>query len=225
MTEDSIEADKEATWAHLVGSPIDEVPQQDWADYCNARKSKEVDPDDDDNYDRYFTGYCRAEAGKGTAHFGEGRCRVHGGATPRGAENPNFEHGIFSDYLSEDDKLAVDAIGEYENEEKLQEMIDWRIAKLRRAVRANEDDMSTSFWDAYKELIRSTDSIGVEEIKELSKLAGSEDGRVRAEIDQIRKLIKDHNAITEGQKINMSPSDQWRVGLMAAEEQDEEEED
>ena len=225
MNRDSIDADDEETWDHLVGDPIDQIPKQEWGEYCNARKGYREDPDEDSSKPRLFAGYCRCEAGKGTAHFGEGRCRMHGGASPRGAASPNFEHGIFSDYLSEDDQLAVDAIGEYENEEKLQEMIDWRIAKLRRTIRAKEDDMSTSFWDAYKELIRSTDTIGAEEIRELASMAGGEDARVRAEIDQIRKLIKDHNAITEGQKINMSPSDQWRVGLMSAGKDDDQEEE
>lgn len=225
MNRDSIEGDEEETWTHLVGERVAEVPKLDWGEYCNARRSrpcKTCEEEDRTCGERQFVGYCRAEAGKGTAHFGEGRCRMHGGATPRGAENPNFEHGIFSDYLSEDDKLAVEAIGEYENEEKLQEIIDWRITKLRRMLAAKEDDMSTSFWDAYKELIRSADTIGADEIKELAKLAAGEDNRVRAEIDQIRKLIKDHNQITEGQKINMSPSDQWRVGLMAANQEVEE---
>lgn len=39
-------------------------------------------------------GPCREPAGWGTKHPGEGRCKLHGGKSPRGEESPNFVHGL-----------------------------------------------------------------------------------------------------------------------------------
>ena len=214
-----IDPENRDTWEHLIGERSDRIPTQDWDTYCNAKKTENVAPDESDKKDIRFRGFCRCEAGKGTKHHGEGRCRMHGGASLRGVEAPGFKHGIFSDYLEEEEREAAEILKSYDNDEKLQEIIDWRLARLRRAVRVSESDVSTDFWDAYTELVRSVDSIGAEEIRELAGLAQSENSSIRAEIDQIRKLIKDHNAITEGQKINMSPADTWRVGLMKAQQE------
>jgi hypothetical protein len=46
-------------------------------------------------------GKCKNPAGFKTSHPGEGRCHLHGGGTPRGADSPHFKHGIYSDYLPE----------------------------------------------------------------------------------------------------------------------------
>lgn len=50
--------------------------------YCNARLAR-------------GPGYCRATAGQGTNHVGVGRCRIHGGLSPKaeGADGPR-EHMI-----------------------------------------------------------------------------------------------------------------------------------
>lgn len=43
--------------------------------------------------------FCGQPAGWGTDHVGEGRCKLHGGKTPRGADSPHFVHGARSIYL------------------------------------------------------------------------------------------------------------------------------
>ena len=42
---------------------------------------------------------CRRPAGWGTDHPGMGRCKLHGGASLRGAANPAFKHGLGCRYL------------------------------------------------------------------------------------------------------------------------------
>lgn len=42
---------------------------------------------------------CQLPAGWGTDHPGEGRCKLHGGRTPRGADSPHFKHGQRSKYF------------------------------------------------------------------------------------------------------------------------------
>lgn len=45
------------------------------------------------------SGHCTQPAGWGTDHVGEGRCKLHGGKTPRGADSPHFVHGARSIYM------------------------------------------------------------------------------------------------------------------------------
>lgn len=42
---------------------------------------------------------CQQHAGWGTEHPGEGRCKLHGGASPRGVASPHFKTGLYSKYL------------------------------------------------------------------------------------------------------------------------------
>lgn len=41
---------------------------------------------------------CQQPAGWGTEHPGEGRCKLHGGASLRGHLHPRFKHGIHAQY-------------------------------------------------------------------------------------------------------------------------------
>jgi hypothetical protein len=66
---------------------------------------------------------CRLPAGWGTDHPGTGRCKLHGGVVLRGSDNPNYRHGLYSEELSEEDKVAFAefcarfALAEISNEE------------------------------------------------------------------------------------------------------------
>ena len=48
---------------------------------------------------------CKRPAGWGTSHVGEGRCKLHGGRSPRGAESPHYKHGRYSKYLSPSEQV------------------------------------------------------------------------------------------------------------------------
>lgn len=41
---------------------------------------------------------CQQPAGWGTEHPGEGRCKLHGGASLRGHLHPRFKHGVHAQY-------------------------------------------------------------------------------------------------------------------------------
>lgn len=45
-------------------------------------------------------GQCQRPAGWGTQHVGEGRCKLHGGASLRGEQSPTFKTGRYSKYLN-----------------------------------------------------------------------------------------------------------------------------
>jgi hypothetical protein len=151
---------------------------------------------------------CGLPAGWGTDHVGEGRCKLHGGASLKGEQQPQFEHGLFSDYLSEDDRDAVEAIDEYDDAEKLDELINWRLARLRRAVRAlNDDAEERTFWDAFSEIVDKTEPVQDDEIKELANMLSRGNRAMQDEIDLVRKLIKDRNKIAEGDDVNVGLRD------------------
>lgn len=182
--------------AELIGSPIDDVPQKEPGDYCNARKSD----------DGTFEGYCGQQAGHRTEHQGEGRCWLHGGNSPRGEESPQFKHGLFSDYLSEDDRRELEVIEEHGNLANLKSVIDYEFLRLRRAVRnIEDDDENRSFWDAYNEIInRAADTgLGSDEIGSLAELLGSQYSAFNERIESLRRLVKTYEELTEGRKVNI----------------------
>jgi len=148
---------------------------------------------------------CSLPAGWGTDHVGEGRCKLHGGVRSTGRDNGAFKHGLFSDYLDEEDRHTVDALDEYGDAEKLDELINWRLARLRRAVESmNEDADQRTFWDAFDDLVKQTGEPDSDQIKELAKMLSHGNRAMQDEIDLLRKLIKDRNKIAEGEDHNVT---------------------
>jgi len=166
-------------------------------DTCNAT-TRDGDP-------------CQLPAGWGTDHVGEGRCKLHGGSTvtPTGEDNGAFKHGLFSDHLGEEDRETIATLEEYGDAEKLDEIINWRLARLRRAVRALNEDDEQNFWAAFSELAGQVGDPDPEQIQELARMLDKGNRAVQMEIDTLRKLIKDRNKIAEGEDIKVS----WREAL------------
>ena len=157
---------------------------------------------------------CELPAGWGTDHD-DGACKFHGGASPRGKDSPHFEHGLFSDHLDEEDRRAIEALEEFDDAEKLDDLINWRLARLRRAVQAlNDQEGQRSFWDAFGEIVEKTEPIEAEEIKELAGMLSRGNRAMQDEIDLVRKLIKDRNKIAEGEDVNLG----WREMLAGGSE-------
>lgn len=151
-------------------------------------------------------GGCGLPAGWGTDHNGVGGCKLHGGKSPKGDEHPNFKHGLFSDYLSEEDRDTIDALEEFDDAEKLDELINWRLARLRRAVRALSDEDERNFWDAFAEIVDSAGPVGADEIHELAAMLDRGNRAMQNEIDLVRKLIKDRNKVAEGESVQVEHS-------------------
>jgi len=151
---------------------------------------------------------CGLPPGWGTDHVGEGRCKLHGGASLTGEDSPAFKHGLFSDHLSKEDRQAIDALKEYDDAAKLDDLINWRLARLRRAVRALNEGTDQTFWDGFAEIVDSAGPIEAEEIRELARMLDKGNRALQQEIDLVRKLIKDHNKIAEGEDVNVEHSGQ-----------------
>lgn len=139
-----------------------------------------------------------------------GKCRFHGGASRKGEDHPGFKHGLFSDYLSDEDRRTIDALEDFDDEEKLDELINWRLARLRRAVRSlNDQADERSFWDAFEEIVNKAGPVEDDEIKELARMLDKGNRAMQNEIDLVRRLIKDRNKIAEGEDVNHT----WRQAL------------
>ena len=72
----------------------------------------------------------------GTAHPGEGRCKLHGGRSPRGSDSPHFVNGLRSRYLSPDEQqdyqrfLADFRVNPAEHWEETAALAMWRLWSL-----------------------------------------------------------------------------------------------
>lgn len=137
-----------------------------------------------------------------------GKCRFHGGKSKKGEDHGGFKHGLFSDYLSEEDRNTIGALADYEDAEKLDDLINWRLARLRRAVRAlNDQADERTFWDAFETIVNKTEPVEKGEIRELAGMLDRGNRAMQDEIDLVRKLIKDRNKIAEGENVNLSLED------------------
>jgi len=194
-----------------IGQPLSEVPKQDPTDAaCMARKKQKQNGEvaRDADGEALFGGYCRAWPGKATDHVGDGRCSLHAGAaTFTGSDNSAFDTGLFSDHLPEKDRRTAEALKEYTDEEKLEELINWRLARLRRHLREASKEKETSFWDAFRAVVDAAGDVEDDEIRELARMLDKNNEAVQQEIDLVRKLIKARNKIAEGESVNISLDD------------------
>jgi hypothetical protein len=143
-----------------------------------------------------------------------GKCDIHGGKSKAGAENGNFKHGLFSDHLSEEDRHTISALEGMDDGEKLDELINWRLARLQRYLRQKSDAERESFFDKFDKMVQEgrkngEPGLSAEQIKELAKALSMNNRAAQDEIDLVRKLIKDRNKIAEGEDVNHS----WRAML------------
>lgn len=200
-----------------LGRPIAEVPRRAPTDQACMGKKKQKQEGElvrDENGNALFAGYCKCWPGKGTDHVGEGRCKLHAGASDKGQDHPQFEHGLFSDYLDPEDRRATEALADMDDAEKLDELINWRLARLRRYLRETMDDDQESFFQAFDRVVSEATRNGqlglsAEQIRELEKMLSNHDRAAQQEIDLVRKLIKTRNKIAEGEDVNVS----WRQAL------------
>ena len=79
----------------LVGEPVDDVPEREPDEYCNARRTR----------DGTFIGYCQRTSGWGTERE-SGRCSSHGGSGGSSDEHEGNDwaatHGAYSDSFVQD---------------------------------------------------------------------------------------------------------------------------
>lgn len=105
----------------LVGKPLEEVPERDPDEHCNARRTR----------DGRFVGYCKRTSGWGTDRD-TGRCSSHGGSGGSSTEHEGNDwaatHGAYSEsfvtnFLREEEiarvEQAEDLLGDPESAQGL----------------------------------------------------------------------------------------------------------
>lgn len=58
---------------------------------------------------KHGRGICKNPAGYGTDHLGDGPCKYHGGTIGRGVKNHRFKHGLYSKYISDEERADFEA--------------------------------------------------------------------------------------------------------------------
>jgi len=95
-------------------------------------------------------GPCRNVAGFRTPHYGQGRCYLHGGMTPRGPDSPHFRHGRRSRYaiaLRESLRDKLDTLAEHDPFDVIDEL------QLQRALLLDFVDGKDGLTAADRELL------------------------------------------------------------------------
>lgn len=105
---------------------------------CGATKSDRTTPTEHgrerDEYD-----YCLLAAGWGEDRK-VGPCQRHPITGEQwGESNPNYEHGLNSELLSDKDKEKLDELEDYDDLEKLEHLVDYEMVRFLRAEGLLED--------------------------------------------------------------------------------------
>jgi len=111
----------------FIGEESHLVPTVEPGEHCNAKKVRR-----NDDGKLVFDGYCNAEAGKGTDHLGNGRCKHHGGKAGAPAGNQNAQrHALTADPHHYHESLPA------EEKEYVQDVS----AAIEDRIRANTGDV------------------------------------------------------------------------------------
>ena len=144
---------------------------------------------------------CRLPAGWGTDDD-TGRCKLHGGATPKGPGHGAYSHGLYSDALRPEDYALLERIENMQTAVKLEDTLNLQIVKLYRAVESLEGDAERrSFWDAFHELVENVNNPDTDDLRVLAQILGENDRAIREWMDIIRKTAKDLHKITDGETL------------------------
>lgn len=182
-------------------------------------KEKESRPHDDTCGAKTRAGTpCKQKAGWGTNHVGEGKCKLHGGAStgPRDKSKMlNNKNGVSThenesivfDSLDDDEmdllnQIDLDKLKQLDNEIKL---VDIRLRRMMNRIQLlGEDDMSVSLHVVGTEGKRPNESL--ESVDSLSKIQNIEDAITRVQAQKLR-LIKAKHELEKDMEQGISAED------------------
>ena len=130
-------------------------------------------------------GKCQLKAGWGTDHVGEGKCKLHGGASkgpPKGNKNAR-KHGVYEsvirDQLKDEEKETFDKVSADDDLKQELKILRFKLLRLLEPVEQQQ--------------IMSNGQIETIEIDEVTKSKA-----IAKLVDNIRKLVKDNKEINGG---------------------------
>ena len=144
---------------------------------------------------------CKRPAGWGTNHVGEGRCKLHGGAStgPKNQKNnknavTTGEHeAIWIDTLEDEEKdllnkITLDKIKQIDNEIKLTEIRERRM--LKRIQKLKDSELMTT--KAIAGIDRDAETKLMEKEETLSKIQAIEEALTRVQNNKIKLIETKH---------------------------------
>lgn len=136
---------------------------------------------------------CDLPAGWGTEHTGEGACKLHGGNTPRGEDNPAFKSGAWSKYVDYDDdvKAAVNATTNEGDVAVLEELRDERLARYYQHLKYLSESEGVSIAKEILDTIDAGQEVDAKMVKELAKVIGVSSSSMDNLIARIQSLTND----------------------------------
>lgn len=144
-----------------------------------------------DEYWRCGRDGCGQTAGWGTDHLGVGACKLHGGASLRGEENPNFKHGLWSDYITYDEDV-VEAVDTLEHDvEVLEELRNERLALYYQTLKHLAGNEGTEVAMDILDKIDAGQEVDAELVGKLARVIGTSSQSMDRLIARIQSLSND----------------------------------
>lgn len=133
--------------------------------------------------------FCKRPAGWGTHHAGEGKCKLHGGASP-------IKHGLYSKYTKHSLAQAIDSLMDDPNLVNLRQQVAFKQAIILNRLNQLGSEMSQ---DDMRFLADMSDKVA-RDIERLNKIEQGEKyviqvAEVQAVVRQITLII--HEEITD----------------------------
>jgi len=143
-----------------------------------------------------------------------GKCDMHGGGRngnepgpPSGKDNPNFEHGLFSEVIRDEDKDTLKRIEDMSTAAKLESTLNVQVLKLHRAIEGMESEDRAAFMDVFEDVVDAASApegeISTDQLRYLAQMLGQNDRAIREWADLIRKTAKDLHKITDGETVTV----------------------
>lgn len=130
------------------------------------------------------------ESGANSAPKGNDYAKGNKGNTTLGPERPQWRHGLYSRWMSDEDEELMLQLEDKEGADKLSVIIDHMVARYVRSCQELDRP----------EMVKYVTDDGTE----LSELDTGGDDVLAERADVIRKLIKDHAKMTDGETINVN---------------------
>lgn len=156
--------------------------------HCNARKDASLPPSRDN--------LCRQRAGWGTDHTGEGRCKLHGGASPS-------KHGLYSQVTRHRLSDRIQQLREREDLLDLREQIALQVSVVQEYLHGLADegltqDDAKTLSDLVDRVSRNVERLHKMETKEGVAVRGSE---LQVVIAQVVAIVRQETDAQTAQRI------------------------
>lgn len=174
--------------------PVENVPKREpTGRRCNGRKKLKRDGEiaRDGQGRALFAGYCGNWPGKGTDHVGQGRCSLHGGASLRGEDHPNFKDGSWSGFVDYDEDVLA-AVEDIEGDiEVLETLRAERLGQHYQAIKHLAQNEGTAVAQEILEKMDAGQEVDAQLIGQLARVIGASSKGMDRLVARIQSLTND----------------------------------